>query len=388
MPTYSKYSGVGGGGGPGTGIQSINTSTISAQTIVAGNGISVNTVIGTGVTTITNTAPMLSTGNLTSTDITVTGGTGAVIGTGTSLAIVKGNLTEATSSVLTISGGTGAVLGTGTTIQVLQASASQSGYLSSSDFSSFAAKQPAGNYIIALTGEVTATGPGSVAATISNSAVTNAKLANMAANTIKGNNTASPAAPLDLTTAQTTAMLDLFTSALKGLAPASGGGTSNFLRADGTWTVPPGTGANTALSNLVAPTAINQSLLFNPDATYDIGADGASRPAAIHASNHVTVPTVRGRDDVGSAGQHDITVRGGNGATGNKNGGILTLAGGTASGTGTAGHISLLTTGLERMRIAAGGNVGIGTTSPGSKLDVSGSISIAPLIILFLVPAS
>lgn len=40
------------------------------------------------------------------------------------------------------------------------------------------AKQASGNYITALTGDVTASGPGSVAATIANLAVTNAKIAN------------------------------------------------------------------------------------------------------------------------------------------------------------------------------------------------------------------
>lgn len=39
-----------------------------------------------------------------------------------------------------------------------------------------------------------------------------------------------------------TALLDAFTSTLPGLAPASGGGTSNFLRADGTWAAPAGGG--------------------------------------------------------------------------------------------------------------------------------------------------
>lgn len=34
----------------------------------------------------------------------------------------------------------------------------------------------------------------------------------------------------------------VFTSGLNGLAPASGGGTSNFLRADGTWAAPSGGG--------------------------------------------------------------------------------------------------------------------------------------------------
>lgn len=37
-----------------------------------------------------------------------------------------------------------------------------------------------------------------------------------------------------------TALLDAVTSGAKGLAPASGGGTANFLRADGSWAAPPG----------------------------------------------------------------------------------------------------------------------------------------------------
>lgn len=54
--------------------------------------------------------------------------------------LTKGNLTESTSSVLTISGGTSSVIGTGTSIQVKQASALQSGYLSSTDWSTFNSK--------------------------------------------------------------------------------------------------------------------------------------------------------------------------------------------------------------------------------------------------------
>lgn len=37
-----------------------------------------------------------------------------------------------------------------------------------------------------------------------------------------------------------TALLNAFTPGAKGLAPASGGGTANFLRADGAWAAPPG----------------------------------------------------------------------------------------------------------------------------------------------------
>ena len=88
------------------------------------------------------------------------------------------------------------------------------------------------------TGEVT----GSGALTIAADAVTNAKLANVATATIKGRATAGTGDPEDLTGTQATALLDTFTSGAKGLVPASGGGTTNFLRADGTWAAPSGGG--------------------------------------------------------------------------------------------------------------------------------------------------
>jgi hypothetical protein len=57
-----------------------------------------------------------------------------------------GNITESTSSVLTITGGSNAVLGTGATIQVKQATSAQSGYLSNTDWSTFNNKQAALGY--------------------------------------------------------------------------------------------------------------------------------------------------------------------------------------------------------------------------------------------------
>jgi hypothetical protein len=51
--------------------------------------------------------------------------------------LTKGDLTEDTSSVLSISGGLGAVIGSGVSIKVRQASASESGYLSSEDWVAF-----------------------------------------------------------------------------------------------------------------------------------------------------------------------------------------------------------------------------------------------------------
>jgi len=86
--------------------------------------------------------------------------------------------------------------------------------------------------------------------TIDNGVVTNAKLADVATARFKGRTTAGTGAVEDLTGTQATALLDTFTSSLKGLAPSSGGGTSNFLRADGTWAAPSGGAAN----NLYAST--------------------------------------------------------------------------------------------------------------------------------------
>lgn len=88
-------------------------------------------------------------------------------------------------------------------------------------------KQASGNYITDLTGDVTASGPGSVAGTIANSAVTNAKMANMADQTIKGNVSGGSAAPSDLTAAQVNTM----TGAVVGPGSATDNG---FVKFDGT----------------------------------------------------------------------------------------------------------------------------------------------------------
>lgn len=74
---------------------------------------------------------------------------------------------------------------------------------------------------------------------LTSASVTNSRLANVSAATIKGRTSAGTGSPEDLTGAQATALLDAFTSTAKGLVPASGGGTTTYLRADGTFATPP-----------------------------------------------------------------------------------------------------------------------------------------------------
>ena len=78
---------------------------------------------------------------------------------------------------------------------------------------------------------------------IDNDAVTYAKLQNISATSrFLGRITAGAGDTEELTGTQATTLLDVFTSGLKGLVPASGGGTTNFLRADNTFAAPPGGG--------------------------------------------------------------------------------------------------------------------------------------------------
>jgi len=58
------------------------------------------------------------------------------------------------------------------TLSIQQSTSVQDGYLSSTDFTTFNNKQPAGAYITSLTGEVTASGAGAAVATLSTPAVT------------------------------------------------------------------------------------------------------------------------------------------------------------------------------------------------------------------------
>lgn len=99
------------------------------------------------------------------------------------------------------------------------------------------------------------------AANPADDSVTNAKLANMATQTIKGRTTAGTGDPEDLTATQATAILnsmvgDSGSGGTKGLVPAPAAGDAaavKFLKADGTWEVPAGAGTVTSVDMTVPP---------------------------------------------------------------------------------------------------------------------------------------
>jgi hypothetical protein len=246
------------------------------------------------------------------------------------------------------------------------------------------------NQTVTLSGDVTGSGATAIAATIAAGAVTNAKLATMAANSVKGNNTGSAAAPIDLTGTQTTAMLDVFTSTLKGLAPSSGGGTTNYLRADGTWAAPAG-GAAPALPNIVKFTA---SGTYTPTSGmryctveciggggggggavgsgtfYTWGAGGGSggysrltaSAATIGASQTVTI---------GTAGAAGAAAGGNGGAGGATSVGTLCVANGGSGGGGADQTSKLPQPGLGANTTGAVGDI-TGAGAPGQGGGVIG----------------
>lgn len=113
----------------------------------------------------------------------------------------------------------------------------------------------------ALTGDVTMTA-GTTTTAIAANAVVNADLADMATNTIKGRLTAGTGDPEDLTLTQVSQNLDTFTSSTKGVVPGSGGGTTNFLRADGAWAAPSGGGGGggpTLAKSILSATQANST---------------------------------------------------------------------------------------------------------------------------------
>jgi hypothetical protein len=225
-----------------------------------------------------------------------------------------------------------------------------------------------GDQTITLTGDVTGSGTGSFSATIASAAVTNAKLANVSTATIKGRISASTGSPEDLTGTQATTLFDTFTSALKGLVPASGGGTANFLRADGTWVAPAGSGTVTTVSvvtaNGVSGTVANAT--STPAITLTLG---AITPSSVAATGTVTGSNLSGTHTGSSSGTN----------TGDQ---TITLTG-NVTGTGTGSFATTIAAGVVTNSMLANVSTatikGRTTAGAGSPEDLTGTQATALL---------
>lgn len=177
---------------------------------------------------------------------------------------------------------------------------------------------------------------GTAASVTGTNVVTNSNLAQMAMNTIKGNNTGGTANAADLTVAQVNAILPIFTTSLNGLTPLSGGGTTNYLRADGTWTSPPGVGTVTSVGLADGSTApiygiTNSPVTGSGTLTFTLSNQSANTVLCGPATGSAAQPTFR------ALVAADIPSLSGT---------YLPLAGGTMSGTINMGTnaISAVTT--------------------------------------------
>ena len=249
-------------------------------------------------------------------------------------------VSAAVGSVTNVTGTAPISVATGTSTPVIsmsQANNTTNGYLSSADWTIFNGKQAAGNYITALTGDVTAAGPGSAAATLA--AVAIAGTSTKVTYDVKGRVTSGAS----LTAADIPPLsASIITS---GTLAAANGGT--------------GISSTTANSVFAGPTSGSGAPSFRALVAGDLpamsGANGTTAGTAGAVPGPAATDNGKFLRGDGTWAAPAATAAGATNQIQYNSGGALT---------GNANFVY------------SGGNVGIGTTSPGDKLEVTGNIAI------------
>jgi len=225
------------------------------------------------------------------------------------------------------------------------------GLISKSDYDTFSGKQPAGNYITALTGDVAASGPGSASATIQNNAVTTGKIANSAVTYEKIQNVTS-----GRILGRSTAGAGVVEEISIGTGLSLSGGT---LSSTASGTVTSVSSANAYLSVTNGTTTPTLTLNVGTTANTVAAGDDSRFPSSECGSGN----KMRWNGTAWVCETDNVT-----------DSTKVAKSGDTMTGT-----LNLPTNGLvvgTNQLVVSGGNVGIGTSNPGSntKLNVNGQI--------------
>lgn len=297
---------------------SITGGSISGSTItgnISGNAANVTGIVGvanggSGATSLTGylrgngTAAFTGVASIPNTDITGLGTLSTQ--NANAVAITGGTLAGVTSLGLRNSG-TGAFdvqiahSGTMTAARALTLnlndaarSISLSGNLTVSSTATISGTNT-GDQTISLTGDVTGSGTGSFAATIAPSSVTLSKMADLAANSLMGNNTGASATPMALTVAQVKTLLAISASDVSGLAAIATSGSAANLT---TGTIPAGrmpalTGDVVMTAGTVATTIANSVVTLAKLANLPANTLIGNNTGASAAPVAVTVPQLK-----------------------------------------------------------------------------------------------
>ena len=147
-----------------------------------------------------------------------------------------------------------------------------------------------------------------------------------------------------------------------------------------------GRGATASGANFSIAIGTESSITHTGSIGFGYGATSTAINQFIVGSENNPISDVYFGKGVTHASPGSFTLNSTSGSGTDIAGGNLTLAGGAGTGSGAGGYLSFSTAPAgssgsslnslsERMRITTSGNVGIGTTTPGQKLDVQGFIN-------------